>query len=135
LPTSARCHGDQRVPRSSPVLIPQPPHIPRTYTTPLQLRSLDLKPRSKERRRRDDGVVSLAPSFHGLRSSLLSAPVPTPARATAASPRLPQPSPRRLTCCFIRRVAGSRARVVALALTAGISVGEYPRGFYSCLRL
>lgn len=120
-----------RVPRSR-VLIPQPPHKPFSRTTPFAASlSLDLNPRNDE----DDdyGVVSLAASFHGLRSCLLPAPVPTPALATAASPRLPQPSPRRLTRCFLRRVAGSRERVGALA--GGISFGEYPRGLYSCLRL
>ena len=104
-------------PRSSAT---QTPHY--TVAAPL---SRDPKPRNEDD---DDGVVSLAPSFHGLRSSLLSAPVPTPDRATAASPRLPQLSPRRITRCFLRRVAGSRERVVPPVLAAGTSVGEYPRG-------
>ena len=85
---------------------------------------------SKSEEEDDDGVICcLAPSFRGLRSSLLLAPFPTPARATAPSPRLPQPSPpRRRARRFLRRIGGSRERAVDLALTAGVSGGEFSWG-------
>jgi hypothetical protein len=86
-----------------------------------------------EAEREEHGVVCLlAPGCFC--PSLLPAPIPVPARATAQPPLLPTPSPRHLSRCFLRRVAGGPEGALAIIFAAGLrSVGEYPQDGWSWL--